>query len=124
MRDRPRGPEGRHSPLFSGAASARCGRSRIDVSALGRRRPQHGAERAAGAGAGGFGAGAALRHDPRRLRGPRGAGGPGPALRRGHGRAGPRQALLGARPQAAPGRSGPEAAVQRGGRADRALPPR
>lgn len=97
---------------------------RIDVSALGSRHPRHGAERAAGAGAGRAGSGPALRHDPGRLRGLRGAGRPSAPLRRGGGRAGPRQALLGARPQAAAGCGGSAAAVRRGGRPHRALPPR
>lgn len=115
--------EGRQEPgPAPGAASA------IDVWALDSGTGSgDGAERGAGAGARRASARAALRDDPRRLRGAGGASRPPVPVRRGPGarrRAGPREALPGAGPEAAAGRRGAEAAVRRGGRAHRALPPR
>lgn len=115
-------------PRGSGRGGPRAA-SAIGVWALdsGRGGRGDGAERGAGAGARWAGARAALRDDPRRLRGAGGASRPPVPVRRGHSarrRAGPREALLGARPEAAAGRRGAEAAVRRGGRAHRALPPR
>lgn len=97
-----------------------CGRSTATAG-------DNGAGRSAGAGARRAGARAALRDDPRRLRGAGGANRPPVSTRGGRAarrRAGPREALLGAGPEAAAGRRGAEAAVQQGRRAHRALPPR